>query len=73
LSSLKLPSPPKLTNITAEKGVPSPMLATTSLSLDNLQKCIDTFSSHLAKDNPKAEPDLSTPVQKLTYLSLDSS
>lgn len=49
--------PPKLTGITAEnEGVPTPMLAVTGLSLDHLQKCIDTVASHLAEDKPANEP-----------------
>ncbi|POV99570.1 hypothetical protein PSHT_13435 [Puccinia striiformis] len=51
--------PPKLTSITAEnEGVPTPMLAVTGLSLDHLQKSIDSISDHLAEDHPDQQlPD----------------
>ncbi|PLW42844.1 hypothetical protein PCANC_06854 [Puccinia coronata f. sp. avenae] len=49
--------PPKLVDITAEnEGVPTPMLAVIGLSLDYLQKCIDTIPSHLPEDSLLVEP-----------------
>ncbi|KAI9606956.1 hypothetical protein KEM48_001727 [Puccinia striiformis f. sp. tritici PST-130] len=40
------------------EGVPTPMLAVTGLSLDHLQKSIDSISDHLAEDHPDQQlPD----------------
>lgn len=50
--------PPKLTGITADKeGIPTPMLAVTGLSLEHLQKCIDTTCNELDNMSSPAEPD----------------
>lgn len=45
--------PPKLTQITSDQeGIPTPMLAVTGLTLEHLQKSIDSVSTHLTSHDP---------------------